>query len=425
MSNEEFPRDSTNAILPVIAEDGSSELRRRHQRVSWLGSMQFSVAGEEAGEGEGPEQQTYAERAMANGMAFTVTDVPPLGLSIILGVQHYLTMLGATVLIPLLICPEMGASPQQTAQVISTIFFVSGLNTLIQTSIGDRLPIVQGGSFSYLPATYGIIFNPELQAIEDDNERFLTTMQTIQGAIIVVGIIQMAIGYSGLFGKFLKFISPITIACVISAVGLGLYGVAFPGVADCFATGLLMIAMLVFFPLYMSNVKIYGLAVFRLFPVVLSIATTWIFAAILSAAGVWDEDDACSTAGSNDLIASAKWFYFPYPGQWGPPRFESYAIIPMIGSMLASSIESLGDYYACANIAGAPPPTPGIISRGVAGEGIGVVLAGLWGTGNGTTSYSENVGALSITGVGSRAVVQCGAVAMILVSVIAKVSRPS
>ncbi len=30
-------------------------------------------------------------------------------------------------------------------------------------------------------------------------------------------------------------------------------------------------------------------------------------------------------------------------------------------------------------------------------EGIGCLLAGMWGSGNGTTSYSENVGAIGIT----------------------------
>ena len=54
-------------------------------------------------------------------------------------------MLGATALIPLLIVPAMGGTPTQKAEVICTIFFVSGCNTLLQTTIGDRLPIVQGG----------------------------------------------------------------------------------------------------------------------------------------------------------------------------------------------------------------------------------------------------------------------------------------
>ena len=93
--------------------------------------------------------------------------------------------------------PNRGANLARTSEMIGTIFFVSGINTLIQTTFGDRLPIVQGGSFSFLPATFSIIFNPSLQAIENDDERFLETMRVLQGAIIIVGIIQMVIGYTG------------------------------------------------------------------------------------------------------------------------------------------------------------------------------------------------------------------------------------
>ena len=49
---------------------------------------------------------------------------------------------GATVLIPLILCPAMGANGDQTAEVISSIFFVSGISTLVQTSIGDRYVVV-------------------------------------------------------------------------------------------------------------------------------------------------------------------------------------------------------------------------------------------------------------------------------------------
>ena len=75
-------------------------------------------------------KKTYRQRAKENGMSYTVTDVPPLGTSLLLGLQHYLTMLGATVLIPLIVCPAMGASGSETARVISSIFFVSGINTV-------------------------------------------------------------------------------------------------------------------------------------------------------------------------------------------------------------------------------------------------------------------------------------------------------
>ena len=69
----------------------------------------------------------------------------------------------------------------------------------------------------------------------------------------------------------------------------------------------------------------------------------------------------------------------------------------MMAGVLASTMESIGDYYACARLSGAPPPPTHAINRGIAIEGIGCMLAALWGTGNGTTSYSQNIAALGIT----------------------------
>ncbi len=62
-----------------------------------------------------------------------------------------------------------------------------------------------------------------------------------------------------------------------------------------------------------------------------------------------------------------------------------------------SIIESVSDYYACARMSGAPTPPKHAINRGILVEGIGCVLAGAWGTGNGTTSHSENIGAIGLT----------------------------
>ncbi len=46
---------------------------------------------------------------------------------------------------------------------------------------------------------------------------------------------------------------------------------------------------------------------------------------------------------------------------------------------------------------GAKPPPIHAINRGLAVEGIGCICAGFWGSGNATTSYSENIGAIGIT----------------------------
>lgn len=49
------------------------------------------------------------------------------------------------------------------------------------------------------------------------------------------------------------------------------------------------------------------------------------------------------------------------------------------------------------DVLGAPPPPLSAINRGIGTEGLGTVLAGLWGSGNGTNTFGENVGAIGVT----------------------------
>ena len=72
-------------------------------------------------------------------------------------------------------------------------------------------------------------------------------MRTIQGAIIICGIVQITIGYSGAVTVMLRYISPVTIAPVIAAIGLGLYGVGFTGVSACWSLGLIQLSTIVIF----------------------------------------------------------------------------------------------------------------------------------------------------------------------------------
>lgn len=83
--------------------------------------------------------------------------------------------------------------------------------------------------------------------------------------------------------------------------------------------------------------------------------------------------------------------------QWGIPTVTLSGALGMMAGIAASMIESIGDYYACARISGAPPPPEHAMNRGIGIEGIGSLLAGIWGSGNGTTSHSENIGAIGIT----------------------------
>lgn len=68
-----------------------------------------------------------------------------------------------------------------------------------------------------------------------------------------------------------------------------------------------------------------------------------------------------------------------------------------LAATLSSIIESVGDYYACARISGAPPPPPHAVNRGIAMEGLASIFSGLVGASHATTSYSSNIGAIGIT----------------------------
>ena len=46
------------------------------------------------------------------------------------------------------------------------------------------------------------------------------------------------------------------------------------------------------------------------------------------------------------------------------PRFSSAVFVAMIAGVITSIIESIGDYYTCARMAGALPPPPHAVNRG-------------------------------------------------------------
>lgn len=66
------------------------------------------------------------------------------------------------------------------------------------------------------------------------------------------------------------------------------------------------------------------------------------------------------------------------------------------------------------------PPTPGVVSRAIGLEGFCSVLAGLWGTGTGSTTLTENVHTIAVTKMGSRRSVELGAGILIVLSLIGK-----
>ena len=56
------------------------------------------------------------------------------------------------------------------AQVIQTLLLSSGINTLLQTLFGTRLPAVMGGSYTFLIPILTIINSASFQSIDSDQK---------------------------------------------------------------------------------------------------------------------------------------------------------------------------------------------------------------------------------------------------------------
>lgn len=76
-----------------------------------------------------------------------------------MAIQHYLTMIGAIVAIPFILTPALCMEDENPARgtIISTMIFVTGIVTIFQATFGCRLPLVQGGTISFLVPTLAIL----------------------------------------------------------------------------------------------------------------------------------------------------------------------------------------------------------------------------------------------------------------------------
>jgi solute carrier family 23 (nucleobase transporter), member 1 len=344
-------------------------------------------------------------------VVFPIGSKPKWGLAVLLGIQQYLTMFGATVLIPFIVGGAMGLPQEELALLISTMFFCSGITTLIQqSSLGNKLPIIQGGTFSFLGPMFAIV-----GMVAAEGLGWQVMIQQVSAAVMFASVFEIVLGYTGLMGYVKRAISPIAIGPTIAMIGLALYGIGAPWMAGNWPVSIITLAALVLY----SQVFARKSRIFLLFPVLLAIITGWLASIIGTAAGWIEVGNAANVAGNVGLIKAAPWFSLrpALPFKWGFPQLSSITLagaFGMLAGYLGSMVESIGDYYSAARISEAPVPTEKMISRGLGAEGLGCLIASLFQTCNGTTSYSENIGSIGLTRVASRRVIRAGAVVMLI-----------
>ena len=329
---------------------------------------------------------------------YGIDDDPELSEAIPLGIQHLLAMFLSTVALPLVIAGQIGLGTAETTFIVQMALLVAGIATIVQVypigPIGARLPIVMG--------TSAIFVSPLI----DIGSTF--GLATIFGAVIVAAPVEVVIGY--FFDDIRGLFPPLVTGIVVMLVGLTLIPIAIQysaGTPDTAAFG---------------SMKNLGLAALVL---VVAVGVNQFFdgfarsAAVLVAVVVGYL--ASIPLGLLDLsrVAEAGWFSLPVPLKYGV-AFEPSAILLVGFAYIITSMETIGDISGTTEAVGREPETEET-KGGLIADGVMSAFAGLFNAFP-NTSFSQNVGLISFTGVASRFVVAIAGAFLVVLGFVPKVA---
>ena len=316
----------------------------------------------------------------------------PLSRAIPFGLQHILAMFVANIAPILIVGGVCNLSDKELAALIQSAMLIAGIGTLIQLfplfgKIGSGLPIVMGISFtfvsilSFVGAQYGY--------------------GAIMGAVLIGGLVE---GLLGLFAKYwIKLISPIVAASVVTAIGFSLLSVgaeSFGGGSGSEDFGSLKNWILGTFTLVCCILfHIFAKSVYKHLSVLFGLVMGYIMAVIM---GMVDFSSLSGTA----IIAIPKLMPFKM-------EFRPDAIVSVVMIFLVSATETIGDTSAIASSGLGRDVTLKETSGSLACDGFVSSLSSIFGC-LPVTSFSQNVGLVTMTKVVNRYAFTMGAIFLII-----------
>lgn len=318
----------------------------------------------------------------------------PLGKAVPMGLQHILAMFVANITPVIILANICGIEQGLSARLVQNAMIIAGIGTLIQLfplwRVGAKLPIVMGISFTFLSisifigTTYGY--------------------GAIMGAVLVGGLIE---GVLGLFAKYwIKLISPVVAATVVTAIGFSLLsvgansfaggqGAADFGAAHNWIVGSVTLAVSLGFSYFAKGYL-------KLIAVLIGLVVGYILSICL---GMVD----FSAVASSKIIGLPAVMPFKF-------EFNASAIVAMSVIFLVSATETIGDSSAVCSTALDRDITEREISGSLACDGFISSLASVFGC-TPITSFSQNIGLVAMTKVVNRFAIGTGAVIMIIAGI--------
>ncbi len=336
---------------------------------------------------------------------------PPLAQAVPLGIQHVLAMFASNVTPAIIVAGAAGFgfgsnSPEfpNLIYMIQMSMLFAGIATLFQSigmgPVGARLPIVQGTSFAFLP-----IMIPAVAGLGTAGLGGLMT------GVFIGGIFHFCIGF--FIGRIRFALPPLVTGLIVLMIGLALIKVGIQYAAggvplmgkEGFGSLAMWIPALVVIVVTLG-IKFFTKGFMSVAAILIGLIAGYIVALMMGQVNFGN-------------IARAGLFQIPSPFRWG---FElNWAII--IGMCLMaviSAIETVGDVSGITKGGAGREATDSEIKGATFADGLGTAIAGIFG-GLPNTSFSQNVGLISMTGVMSRHVVTIGAIFLIVCGFIPKV----
>lgn len=329
----------------------------------------------------------------------------PMGPRVALGLQHVLAMFASNVTPSIIIAGAAGFAFGGADMVflIQMAMLFAGVATLFQTigfgPVGARLPVMQGTSFAFVPIMISIVKSSGIAALF--------------GAVLVAGVFHAALG--AIIGRIRHWFPPLVTGMVITAIGLYLLPVGIkyaaggaadfqmnnPAWGDFSRWGLALVVILV-----ALGFKFFTRGIASSAAILLGLIAGYLVGVATGAVNFGG-------------VAKAAWFTVPTPFKYGI-EFNAVAIFGMCLISIVSAIETVGDISGIAKGGAGREATDRELAGGTYADGIGSAIAGVFG-GLPNTSFSQNVGLISMTGVMSRSVVTLSALFLIVCGLIPKV----
>jgi uric acid transporter len=344
-----------------------------------------------------------------------VDQVLPIPRLLALGLQHVLVMYAGAVAVPLIIGRALKLPPEDVAFLISADLFACGLATLVQClgfpGVGIRLPVMMGVTFASVGPMLSMAAAPDIGLLG------------IYGSVITAGIFGILV--APFISRLLPLFPPVVTGTIILVIGISLMRVGInwaggglptltkvvdgvPGAFPNPAYGQLQgLGISLFVLLFILGLIKWGTGFISNVSVLLGIVAGAILASVL---GVMHFDK----------VATAPWGAIVIPLRFGVPQFHLVPIITMCIVMIVVMIESLGMFLALGEITGKAIDRDAL-TRGLRADGVGTLLGGIFNTFP-YTSFSQNVGLVSVTGVRSRWVTVTGGGIMLVLGLLPKLA---